>query len=96
MSSDGHDKERQLCIMRVHVLQILRLTQCHVNEYRQTDSMELMYCGIKMDYESEVEKEVETFDLLATNVNNKAEWIADITQVRGLYVELRSRVNLKT
>lgn len=54
-----------------------------MSEYRQGDCPELTYCGVKVDCESEDDKEVETFLFLATSVNNKAEWIADITQVRG-------------
>ena len=62
-------------------LQLLPLCHCHVSECQQMDFAELAYCGIKVDYRN-ADEEVETFILQAGSVNKKAEWIADVTQVR--------------
>lgn len=50
-----------------------------MGEYRQSDIAELMYRAVKVDCNHG--NEVETIILLGTSINEKAEWIADITQV---------------
>lgn len=68
---------------QLSMLQILQLSRCHVSEYQQTDCPELTYCGVKVECTSGDDSEqTETILLLASNVKEKAEWIADITQVR--------------
>ena len=56
------------------------LIQCHVSEYRQSDVAEVVYRGLKVNCDSE--NELDSILLLGTSINEKAEWIADITQVR--------------
>lgn len=53
--------------------------QCSVSEYRQSDIAELVYRAIKVSCEHG--GEVETILLVGSSINEKAEWIADITQV---------------
>ena len=50
-----------------------------MSEYRNTETAELMYRAVKVscDYGDEVEMCI----LMAGSVNEKAEWLADISQV---------------
>lgn len=64
----------------LRLFQILPLLRCSVTEYRQTsDIAELVYRAIKVNYD--LGNEMESVVLLSSSINEKAEWIADITQV---------------
>ena len=63
-----------------NVPQILPLMRCSVSEYRQsTEIAELVYRAIKVNFD--LGTEMESTVLLSSSINEKAEWIADITQV---------------
>lgn len=51
-----------------------------MNECRQSDIAELVYRGLKVDCDHG--NEVETIVLMGQSINEKAEWMADIAQVR--------------
>lgn len=57
--------------------------RCSVGEYRQSSEIaELVYRAIKVNYDHGTE--MESTVLLSSSINEKAEWIADITQVGAL------------
>ena len=61
----------------------MQLSRCHVSEYQHADYPELTYCGVKVECANEDGNQSDTVLLLAGSVNEKAEWMADIAQVRG-------------
>lgn len=76
-----------LIIIHVIGLQVFPLRQCKVSECTSSEVVEVHYRGMRIECPGEVE--AESLTLIASTINEKAQWMTDYSQVRGCVWSVR-------